>query len=139
MRAARDAAFGAMLGAAALAFEVAARAAHGHAYRLAAAIAIGAGFVLVWINFAVGVIGREDNPANLAFAAVLGLGLAGAALVRLRAAGLARVLAAMAALQGAIGVYALAVASYKGAILCLLYVATWLTSAQLFRKAAENA
>src|SRR5690606_30455725 len=41
------------------------------AYRLGAALAVLVSFLLVWINAAVGVIGDEDNPANLLFFAVI--------------------------------------------------------------------
>ena len=34
-----------------------------------------AAFLLIWINLAVGIIGSEDNPANLMYGAVLLLGL----------------------------------------------------------------
>lgn len=35
------------------------------AYRLATGLAVLNGLVLLWINAAVGLIGRESNPANL--------------------------------------------------------------------------
>lgn len=127
-----------LLLAACLAFDVAARASRSHAYRLAAAMAIGGGFFLFLANAAVGVIGHEGNAANLAFPVLLALGVAGAALVRLRAAGLARVMAGMAIGQAAIGVYAASVGSIEGTGLCALYVAGWLACAALFRRAAAQ-
>lgn len=36
-------------------------------YRVAAGVGLGAGFILVWINGAVGLIGSEGNPANLMY------------------------------------------------------------------------
>lgn len=75
-------------------------------HRAAAALAVFAGLSLVWVNLAVGVIGNEDNPANLLYGGVLVIGLVGAALARLEAAGLARVCYAMALAQFAVPIIA---------------------------------
>ena len=72
------------------------------AYRLGAGLAVLAAFLLVWINGAVGVIGDEDNPANLVFAAVLLPALAAAVLARFRAGGMARAMLLACALTLAI-------------------------------------
>jgi hypothetical protein len=128
---------GAMLLAACVAFEIASRMARSNAYRLAALVAIGAGFVLVWMNLAVGIIGNEDNPANLLFAGVLVVGLAGSLIAQLKPAGMARAMAATAIAQGAVGVYALHGAHVEAVVLTLFFVAIWLASAHLFRRAAR--
>lgn len=128
---------GGLLLACCIAFEIALRSSRDDAYRLAAAMAIGGGFLLLIANLAVGVIGHEDDPANLAFPGVLALGVAGTVLVRRRAAGMARVLAVMAIAQGAIGIYAALAGSLEGTLLCALYVAGWLACALLFRRAAR--
>lgn len=77
------------------------------AYRAAAGIALGTAFLLIWISFAVGVIGTEDNPANLMFGAVLLLGLIGAVAARFQPEGMARALAATALAQGLVALIAL--------------------------------
>lgn len=77
------------------------------AYRWAAGLAVTTGVVLLWINGAVGLIGSEDNPANLLYGGVLALGLAGAALARLRPLGMARTLSVMALAQFLVPVAAL--------------------------------
>jgi hypothetical protein len=59
------------------------------AYRMAAGLALTTGLVLIWINGAVGLIGSEDNPANLLFAGVLAIGVVGAVIARLEPLGLA--------------------------------------------------
>jgi hypothetical protein len=129
---------GAMLLAACVAFEIASRMARSDAYRLAALIAIGAGFVLVWVNLAVGIIGGEENPANLLFAGVLVVGLAGSLIAQLKPAGMARAMVATALAQGAVGVYALFGMHVPAVVLTLFFVAIWLASAQLFRRAARE-
>lgn len=68
-------------------------------YRLAAAMGLGAGFLLVWVNLAVGFIGDEDNPANALYLVVLLVGLVGAGIVRCQARGMAWALFATALTQ----------------------------------------
>jgi hypothetical protein len=58
-------------------------------YRAALAVALLAGLLLIWINLAVGIIGSEDNPANLLYAGVLSVGVFGAWISRLRPRGMA--------------------------------------------------
>ncbi len=59
------------------------------AYRFGAAVAVLTAFLLIWINGAVGVIGDENNPANLMFVGVILVGIVGAALARFAARGMA--------------------------------------------------
>lgn len=75
-------------------------------YRWGMATALGASFLLIWVNLAVGIIGDEENPANLLYLIVLGVGAIGGLLARFRAPGMARTLLAMALAQGAIGLVA---------------------------------
>lgn len=58
-------------------------------YRAATAVALFAGFALIWVNGAVGLIGSEDNPANMMYAGVLAIGAAGAVMARLEPLGMA--------------------------------------------------
>jgi len=120
------------------AFELAARASHRNAYRLAAAIAVAAGLLNIWINLAVGIIGSEDNPANLMFGAVLAVALAGVILARFRPAGMARAMVATAAAQLAVFVAALlAGLGFTGPI-TVFFTGLWLTSAWLFARAVRE-
>ena len=126
-------------------FELAVRATRSTAYRAAAGLALAAAFVLVWINLAVGIIGSEDNSANLMFFGVLSVGMAGAAIARFRPRGMARALVATAIAQGLVAVVALLAgsgsrASGPGEILGLtgFFAALWLASAWLFQKAAQE-
>lgn len=137
---------GALLFAACGAIEMGARATRSTAYRAAVAVAVGAAFLLIWINLAVGIIGSEGNPANLMFAGVLAVGLIGAAIARFRPHGMAWAMAATAVAQGLVGLIALvagwgaAGANWPQVIVVLtgFFVALWLASAWLFRRAARG-
>lgn len=119
----------------------------GHlAYRAGFAAAVGGGCLLVWVNLAVGLIGSEDNPINLLYFAVLLTGAVGAVLARFRAAGLARTLLAMAAVQVAIAVFAgLSGASGEATPpmqlvgVTLFFLGPWLLASALFHVAARDA
>jgi len=127
--------FGAMLACAGGAFELAARMTRNTAYRAAVGIALAAAFLLVWANGAVGIIGSEDNPANLMFAGVLVVGIVGAAVARLRPAGMARALVATALAQALVAVIALVAGMGHIFVATAFFGALWLASAWLFRRA----
>jgi hypothetical protein len=129
--------FGGMLLIACVAYEAAARIARSNNYLAAAAIAIGAGFFLVWANLAVGIIGNEEDPLNLMFFGVLVVGMLGALIVRLRPRGMARTLVAMAIAQGLVAVIA-QIAGHFTWVFATVYAAIWLVSAGLFREAART-
>lgn len=128
---------GTLLGACCLAYEVATRLSGNTLYRLGFAVAILLGFLLVWINLAVGIIGGEANPANLVFACVLAVGLVGALIGRFTAGGMSRAMVATGIAQLLAGGYALALGSMEGGMLSASFAAMWFTSAALFRKAAR--
>lgn len=137
---------GAMLFGACGAYELAARMTRNLAYRAAVGFAVVTAFTLIWINLAVGIIGAEDNPANLMYGAVLAVGILGAIIVRFQPDGMARALAATALAQALVGAIALiaglgsAGANWPGPIVVLtgFFAASWLVSAWLFRKAARQ-
>lgn len=140
------AAMGAMLLAACGTYELAARLTGNTAYRAAVGLASVTAFLLIWINLAVGIIGSEDNPANLMYGAVLAVAVLGALLVRFQPRGMARALAATALAQALVGVIALIAglgstgANWPGPIVFLtgVFATLWLLSAWLFRKAARQ-
>ncbi|PKM87007.1 hypothetical protein CVU83_03505 [Candidatus Falkowbacteria bacterium HGW-Falkowbacteria-2] len=68
-------------------------------YRFAVAGAIGSSLFLIWANLAVGLIGNENNPANVLFYLVIMVGIVGAILSRLKSRGMARTMFAMATTQ----------------------------------------
>ena len=136
---------GALLFGACGAFELAARTTGNNAYRAAVGVAVVAAFLLIWINLAVGIIGSEDNPANLMYGGVLAVGIIGAAIARFRPRGMARALFATALAQALAAVIALMFGwgstgeNWPQVIVFLngFFAALWLGSAGLFQKAAR--
>lgn len=134
--------FGTMLTLACGAFELAVRARGAWTYRAGAAVAIGASFLLVWVNLAVGFIGNEENPANLMYAGLLAIVIVGGALVRFRPRGMSRVLVAAALAQALAWVVNLVAGLDPRPVMLLIptavFMALWLGSAGLFAKAAAR-
>jgi hypothetical protein len=129
-------AMGILLGLVCAAFEVTLRVTHSNTYAIAAGIAVATAFLVAWINLAVGIIGSENHPANLAFFGVLAIGIIAVVFSRLQPLGMARAMQLMAVAQALVIVVALIARSVEGAILSLLITAAWLVSAALFRRAA---
>jgi hypothetical protein len=76
-------------------------------YRAAVGVAVLAGLFLIWGNLAVGLIGSENNPANLMYAGVLAIGFIGAGIARFRPRGMMRALFATAIAQALVPIIAL--------------------------------
>lgn len=134
--------FGALIGMIGAGYEVLARRGGG-LYRLAAAVALAAAFLMIWSNAAAGIIGDEGNPANLMFGGVLLAGIIGTLVARARPAGMARAMIATALAQVAVAIIAI-VAGLGGGDLSWprdivmitgFFTALWLASAWLFGKA----
>ena len=125
---------GAMLVVACATFELAARIPAHHAYRVGACVAVAAGVMLAWMNLAVGIIGNEETPRNLMYGGVLAVGVIGAILARFEAEGLARALVATALAQALVAALA-QIAGHFTWIVTGFFVALWLASAWLFRRA----
>lgn len=98
---------GAMLFSAGLAFLFLKETRHNTEYRIASAMLVGSALFLTLANLAVGIIGSENNAVNLLYFGVIAVGIFGAALSRLRSAGMALTLFAMAFAQLLIAVSAL--------------------------------
>lgn len=135
---------GALLFGAGLAYEFVSRKSAGAPYRAGVGVAVAAGLLLVWVNLAVGVIGSEDNPANLMYVGVLAVGVVGAALARLEPRGMARTLFAMALAQALVPVMALLVRQTQGETAARLigvnafFALLFAGSAFLFRRAGAG-
>ena len=122
-----------------LAFELVSRRARTLEYRAALGAALVGAFLLIWINLAVGIIGSEDNPANLMYFGVLALLGLGTLLALLRPLGMARALFATALAHAIVSVVAVLITpwsldSLKTLALNLFFVALWAASAWLFRR-----
>lgn len=135
---------GAMVGTVGLGLELAVRRRNA-AYTMAAGAALAAAFLLVWINAAVGIIGSEADDVNLLFPGVVAAALLGAFAARFRPAGMARAMsvAALAQLLVPFGAALFGLAPMalllrrEVPVLTIFFVALWLVSAALFRKAAR--
>jgi len=137
--------FGTLLVGVGVAYELAVRKRGDTAYRAAVGVALAAAFLLVWVNGAVGIIGSEDNPANLMYGGVLAVGIIGAIIARFQPHGMARALFATALAQALVAVIALLgglgspwsgpleIAALNG-----IFVALFAGSALLFQKAARG-
>lgn len=130
--------FAGMLLAAGGACELAARAANSNTYRAAVAIAVATGFLLTWLNLAVGIIGSEQHPANCMYFAVPAMALAGALLARWQPVGIACALLATALVQALLAAIAWSAGWGDSRVLSAIFVALWLSSAWLFRRAARE-
>jgi hypothetical protein len=129
---------GALLVGVGVTYELAARKTASRAYRAAVGVALAAALILVWMNLAVGIIGTEDNPANLMYGGVLAVGIVGAIVARFQPHGMARALVATALAQALVAVIALiAGLGFTGPI-TVFFAALWLISACLFRIAARE-
>jgi hypothetical protein len=136
---------GALLAGTGLTYVLATRKAGNLAYRAAVGVALAAALLLVWINLAVGIIGTENNPANLMYLGVLAVGIIGAVIARFEANGMARALVAAALAQALVAVIALIAgldspSSTPREILGVtgIFVALFVGSAWLFRNAARE-
>lgn len=133
------AAMGVLLAAVCGLYEFGARLGGSPAYRAGFGIAVLAGFLTVWANLAVGMLGSEGNPANLMFVLVLGIAALGSLLARFRAAGMAKAMFAAALAQlAAVGI-ATAIGGFAGRELALTacFAMPWLLAGALFRYAAR--
>lgn len=112
-------------------------------YRVAVGFALFTGLFLIWVNLAVGVIGAEDNPANVLYFGVIAVGLIGAFIARFESEAMAYVMFAMAIAQALITAYALIGGTAAGHIYKTLgvngfFVTLFILSALLFRYAAQQ-
>ena len=122
--------------------ELAARRGTNIAYKLGVMSAVGAGFLIVWANLAVG---HEHTPYDYPFYLALLVGLVGSAIARLRPKGMmAAMLATAAALIVALRLLMVHEADAEGGNLLVTAVASaaiaspFLISAWLFRKASRT-
>lgn len=92
-----------------LIYELISRGVKNNDYRIGLVISLGAGFLLIWSNLAVGIIGSEDNPFNTMYFGVILIGIIGALLSRFKPNGMAWTLFTMAIAQGLVPLIALSI------------------------------
>ena len=126
-------------------FELAVKRVDNLAYRAAVGVALGAAFLLVWVNAAVGIIGSENNNVNMMYGGVLAVGVIGTAIARFKPKGMARAMFAMALAQASVAVVALITdlgAAASGPVEIVLvngfFVALFVGSALLFLHAEKS-
>lgn len=135
-----------MIGGTGLAFEIALRVSSDIVYRLGFAVALGATFLLVWINAAVGIIGSAGNDANFLYAFVLLFGVGIGAAGGLRPRAMAKATGAAALVQALVTAIAIVAglglpASPPLELLAInaFFIAAWVSAAILFRRSARRA
>jgi hypothetical protein len=137
---------GVLIGSVVVAARLAFRTSRNTAYRVASAIAIATAFLLIWINGAVGIIGDENNDANLMFIGVLFISGIGALIARGEPARMAKAMYATATAQAIVAVIEL-IARFGASdpswpreivVLTVIFCGLWLVSANRFQKAARE-
>jgi len=106
------------------------------AYRVAVGIAVAAALLLLWMQ---GAVATEDDSPGLIFFGVLVVGTIGVIIARFRPQGMARALFATALAQALVAVIAMIAWKqyFEISILNGFFIALWIGSALLFRKAAR--
>jgi hypothetical protein len=124
-------------------YELAVRITGNRAYRAAVGVALATSVILIWMNLAVGIIGTENNPANLMYGGVLGIGIVGAVIARFQPHGMAGAMMALAQTSLAL-IAVIAGMGYPASPpleifgVNALFVGLWLISARLFWKSARE-
>ena len=121
-------------------FDLAARKSPNLSYLLGAAAALAAGFGLIVVNGAVGLVGSEDEAHNLVFLVVVLVAIGGAVAARGRPEGMARAMTAAALAHIAVSAALLVQAGGRSdgdplmeVVGLSVFAAVWLASAWLFR------
>lgn len=117
----------------------------GRMFHAAVALSLVTALSMIWITLAVGIIGSEDNQANIMYVGVLGIGLLGSLIARFRATGMSRTMLAVTIAQLVVTVVAVTVWKpeteehvFSTFILNLFYVMLFLSSALLFHRARRQ-
>lgn len=133
--------FGALLAGIGITLEVVVSKIINTAYRFAVGMALAAAFIEIWVNGAVGIIGSENNLANLMYYGALAVGFIAAFIARFRPHGMARAMIMTAAIHALIAVIALISGLGDPVEILILngfFIALFVGSAWLFRRAARD-
>lgn len=136
----------ALVFAAGLTFDLITRRSSSNAYRAAFAVAIGTAAFLFVSNLAVGLIGSEDEPANLMYLMVIAIALLGTILARFRSRGMALAMFVTALAQASTVAIALILGLHRipqSSVVEIIavngfFALGWVVAGLLFRWAAET-
>ena len=108
-------------------------------FRIGAMFAVLSGFMVVWANLAVGMIGNEDNPVNLWFSAVLFIAIAGSIASRFRGSILPLAMFLAGTSQIVIGTFAgLLGTDMRGGRFTIILSVAWFIASLLFWCARQS-
>lgn len=118
-------------------------------YKAGIAVGLFAGFLLIWANLAVGIIGSEDNPVNTIYFGVIGIGIVGAVMSRFKSRGLSLTMFAVSLILFLIAVIVLLFAWTQNADFTIrkimtysgihgLFIMLFFISGVLFRQAVQD-
>lgn len=115
-------------------------------FRIAVAATCATGFLLIWMNLAVGIIGSESNPINLLFYGVTIIGLTGSVISRFQPKGMVFVLITTALAQALISAIILVGGYYHSTSNSIaeivgingFFIMLWIFSALLFWYSSGN-
>ncbi|EGF92042.1 hypothetical protein ABI_04740 [Asticcacaulis biprosthecium C19] len=128
---------GALLATACGIYELAARLQGNGAYKAGVALAVVGAFLLIWVNLAVGILGSENNPANLLFGGVLPVAMMGSVIAWFRPLGMVITMVTTAFAQTVVAIFALT-QGYQDVLLLGFWIVLWLVSAGLFAQASRQ-
>jgi uncharacterized membrane protein YoaK (UPF0700 family) len=127
------------------AYRFVSRRGQGSMFHTAVVLSLVTALSMIWITLAVGIIGSEDNQANIMYVGVLGIGLLGSLIARFRATGMSRTMVTVTMAQLVVTVVAVTIwkpeteeHAFSTFILNLFYVMLFLSSALLFRRASRE-
>lgn len=108
-------------------------------FRLGTLFAVLSGFLVVWINGAVGMIGNEVNPINLYFGAVLVIAIAGVILSRFYVKAMPVAMFAAGLCQSTVGLVAGIFGSdARGGMFTIFLAGFWFLAGLLFSKSGRK-
>lgn len=136
--------FGVMLVGAGIAHELTLRKPGNSPYRIAVGIALVAAFLLSWLSLGVGIVGRDADPANLMYFAVIAVGVISSIVARLKAQGMVYAMYATAITQVVVAAIAMiaglgSALSNAWTFLALngIFLGLFIVSARLFKTSTK--
>lgn len=128
-----------------LSFVILSNKAHNIIYKIAIGLTLGTALFMIWSNLAVGIIGNEDNPINILYLGVLGVGVIGSFISRFKPNGMSLTLKLTALAQ----VFVVITALFEGygdtinelrelLLVNGFFIVLWIGASLLFSKSSEE-